>query len=54
MSGVRAMMNTRRMGAENIAKASAQSLATLLGEISPKISTTTVITTVEIVAPTSP
>ena len=42
------------MGAENIAKRSAQSFATLLGEISPKTSTTTVTTTVEIVAPASP
>ena len=47
-------MSTRRMGAENMAKRSAQSLAMLLGEISPKISTTTVTTTVEIVAPASP
>ena len=46
--------NTCRIGAERIAKRSAQSLAMLLGEISPKISTTTVTTTVEIVAPASP
>ena len=50
-SGVNTTMITRRIGAENIAKRSGNSLATLFGEISPKISTTIVITTVEIVAP---
>ena len=54
LSGVRTKRKTCRMGAENIAKRSAQSLATLLGEISPKTSTTTVTTMVEIVAPASP
>ena len=54
LSGSSTQMSTRRMGAENMAKRSAQSLAMLLGEISPKISTTTVTTTVEIVAPASP
>ena len=47
-------MNTRRMGADSMAHRSAQSLAMLLGDISPKISTTTVTTTVEMVAPASP
>ena len=41
-------------GAENMANASGLSFARLLGVISPKISTTTVITTVETVAPMSP
>ena len=41
-------------GAENIVNCSAQSFAMLFGEISPKINTTTVTTTVEIVAPESP
>ena len=54
MSGVKTQMRTCRIGAENMAQVSAQSLAMLLGEISPKISTTTVTTTVEIVAPASP
>ena len=50
-SGRRTSRNTRRMGAENMAKLSACSLARLLGEISPKISTTSVNTTVETVGP---
>ena len=54
LSGVRVQRNTCSIGAESMAKRSAQSLAMLLGEISPKISTTTVTTTVEIVAPASP
>ena len=54
LSGVKTQMRTCRIGAENMAQVSAQSLAMLLGEISPKISTTTVTTTVEIVAPASP
>ena len=49
--GRRTSRNTRRMGAENMAKPSACSLARLLGEISPKISTTSVSTTVEMVGP---
>ena len=50
-SGRRISRNTRSMGAENMAKPSACSLARLLGEISPKISTTSVSTTVEMVGP---
>ena len=53
-SGVSTQMSTCRMGADSVAHFSAQSLAMLLGEISPKISTTTVTTTVEMVAPASP
>ena len=53
-SGSSTQMNTRRMGADSMVHRSAQSLAMLLGEISPKISTTTVTTTVEMVAPASP
>ena len=41
-------------GAAVIAQSSAQSLAMLLGLISPKMSTTTVTTTVDSVAPASP
>ena len=41
-------------GVENIANFSGQSLAMLLGETSPKISTKIVSTMVEIVAPASP
>lgn len=43
-----------RKGAENTAKRSGQSFAIFWGEISPKISTTTVTTTVDTVAPISP
>ena len=53
-SGSSTQMSTRRMGADSMVHRSAQSLAMLLGEISPKISTTTVTTTVEMVAPASP
>ena len=53
-TGVSSHMKARMMGAENMAKRSGLSLARLLGEISPKISTTTVTTAVEIVAPISP
>ena len=41
------------IGAENIANFSGDSFAMLFGEISPKINTTTVITSVEIPAPIS-
>ena len=44
----------RYLGADSMAQDSALSFAMLFGEISPKISTTTVTTTVEIVAPASP
>ena len=54
MSGVRSTISTRRDGVTARATASAFCLARLLGEISPKISTTTVMTTVERVTPASP
>ena len=44
-------MNSRSRGAENMAKASGDSLARLLGEISPKMSTTTVSTMVDTAGP---
>ena len=50
-SGRRTSRNTRRMGAENMAKLSACSLARLLGEISPKIRMMTVRATVDTVGP---
>ena len=53
-SGVKAHIRKRSIGAEKQAKRSAQSRATLLGEISPKISTASVTTTVEREAPASP
>ena len=53
-SGVKIQIRICSIGAENMAHCSAQSLAMLFGEISPKISTTTVTTTVEIEAPISP
>ena len=53
-SGVKTTRNTRSSGAASMAKLSAFCLARLFGEISPKISTTTVITTVEMVTPLSP
>ena len=43
-------INNRKKGVENIANRSGQSLAMLLGEISPKINTTTVTTAVDTVA----
>ena len=52
-SGRRITSSTRSSGAENMAKDSAFSLAMLLGEISPKISTTRVSTTVEMEGPYS-
>ena len=52
-SGARRTMKTRRTGAEVIENFSADSLARLLGVISPKISTTIVTTIVDIVAPIS-
>ena len=53
-SGVKTQIKICSIGADSIAHCSAQSFAILFGEISPKISTTTVTTTVEIVAPASP
>ena len=53
-TGASTMRQTRKMGAENMANRSGDSLATLLGEISPKIRTKTVITTVDRVTPPSP
>ena len=48
------MISSLKNGAENTANCSGQSLAMLLGEISPKISTAIVIIIVEYVAPASP
>ena len=53
-SGISSQIRHRRNGAAVMAHSSAQSLAMLLGDISPKISTTTVTTTVDNVAPMSP
>ena len=50
-SGRRITSSTRSSGEAHMAKRSGDSLAMLLGEISPKISTTTVSTTVEMVGP---
>ena len=50
-SGVSTASSTRSSGAEAMAKASGLSLAMDLGEISPKISTVTVSTTVDTVGP---
>ena len=52
--GVSTWISRLIKGALNMANLSGKSLATLLGVISPKISTTTVTTTVERVAPMSP
>ena len=52
-TGVRQKMNPRSSGAENMANRSGDSLAMLLGETSPKISTTTVVTRVETPGPFS-
>ena len=51
--GVRTIRSPLIIGAENIANFSGDSFAMLFGEISPKINTTTVITSVEIPAPIS-
>ena len=48
------MIRAWRKGAENMAKPSGNSLARLLGVTSPKISTTTVSTTVDTVGPEAP
>ena len=53
-TGVITTINLSRNGAEAIAKPSGISLAMLFGVISPKTSTTTVMTTVAIVAPYEP
>ena len=53
LRGISTHMNTRSSGAEKRAKLSGASLATLFGVISPKISTTTVTTTVDTEAPLS-
>ena len=50
-SGVSTASSTRSSGAEAMAKASGLSLAMDLGDISPKISTATVSTTVDTVGP---
>ena len=47
-------MNTLKIGAENIANFSGDSFARLFGDISPKINTSTVITTVDRVTPALP
>ena len=52
-SGVSIHMNTLSSGAEKRAKLSGASLAMLLGEISPKMRTTTVMTAVATEAPAS-
>ena len=52
-SGVSTAMNSRSRGAENMANASGDSLARLLGEISPKMSTTTVSTMVDTAGPSA-
>ena len=54
LTGVRIAISTSKNGAENMANASGDSLARLLGDTSPKISTTTVVTMVASVAPISP
>ena len=54
LMGVSTWISRLIRGALNMANFSGKSLATLLGVISPKISTTTVTTTVERVAPMSP
>ena len=51
VNGVSIAMQKLMKGAENFAKASGFSLAMFLGVISPKMSTTTVITMVETAAP---
>ena len=51
VAGVRITMKNRRMGAENRAKLSGDSLARLLGETSPKIKITMVSTTVDTAGP---
>ena len=51
--GVSTQMTTRMMGADTMANFSGFSLARLFGLISPKISTTMVMTMVETVAPMS-
>ena len=53
LTGVITQISTRMTGVESMANFSGFSLARLLGEISPKISTTTVITMVDTVAPMS-
>ena len=53
LAGLKMITSTRRMGAENRAKFSGTSLARLLGETSPKISTTMVITRVDRLEPLS-
>ena len=53
LSGVSSTVSTRREGVSARATVSAFCLARHLGEISPKISTTTVITTVDSVTPAS-
>ena len=49
--GARITMKNLSSGAENIENFSGLSLARLFGEISPKISTTTVVAMVDTVAP---
>ena len=53
LMGVSTQMTTRMMGADTMANFSGFSLARLFGLISPKISTTMVMTMVETVAPMS-
>ena len=47
------MTKTLRIGAENMANRSGDSLAILFGDTSPNIRTTIVVTTVETLAPAS-
>jgi hypothetical protein len=54
LTGVKIKISSRINGAANMAKLSGESLARLFGEISPKISTSTVITAVEMVTPALP
>ena len=53
-NGVKMIIKKLINGAENTANFSGKSFAILLGVISPKIKTTIVTTTVEIVAPIFP
>jgi hypothetical protein len=54
LSGISTYIKTLRIGVENIAKVSGVSFARLLGVISPKIKTRTVVAIVASVTPESP
>ena len=53
LNGVSTLTNIFKIGAENIANFSGDSFAILFGEISPKISTTIVVTAVDTLGPAS-